>query len=166
MSSMEMDLSERELRVFVDAVERFFKQVTGVAASVRGAYLGDAETALPLQTMAGLIEIGGHFRGQVCISAPRSLIRHVLVEMGERDQSDFIMLDTIGEIANTIAGNAREYFGETMEISVPSTWVGVPPSMENCNRMRPYVLSIDWRSYPATLVVDMRRVSHEERLAS
>jgi chemotaxis protein CheX len=43
------------------------------------------------------------------------MLRHLLISTGELDQSSDSLLDVIGEMANTISGNARRYFGDGME---------------------------------------------------
>jgi chemotaxis protein CheX len=85
------------------------------------------------------------------------MIRHVLLAMHESDHSDENLLDSVGELANTIAGNAREFFGETMEISVPVAILGAPEAIRSQIRARPYVIAIEWKNYTASLVVDIER---------
>ena len=67
----------------------------------------------------GLIELDGKYQGSVAFSAPRGLLSHVLLLMGERDYSDASHRDIVGEIANQMSGYARRHFGESMEISPP-----------------------------------------------
>jgi chemotaxis protein CheX len=150
-------IKEAEIRVFIDAVDRYFLRLTAEKASIRGAYLDDRDTAPANFGFTGLISISGGFRGHIYISAPRAMIRHVLVAMHESDHSDENLLDSVGELANTIAGNAREYFGETMEISVPIAILGMPEAIRSPVRARPYVVTIEWKGYSASLVVDIER---------
>lgn len=150
------DLTEADLRVFVDAITRYFTQLTREAPRVRGAYLSTGGHALPELEYTGAITLAGAFRGEVYVTAPRALLRHLLVATGESDHSDDSMLDLIGEMANTISGNARRHFGHRLEISVPrSLRAGQvrPPAL----RHRPYIVSLDWKSYGASVVVDVRK---------
>lgn len=151
------DISEEQIKVFVDAVSRFFTQISQEAALVRGAYLGDADGQPMSFDFTGRIRISGQYRGEITLSAPRAMIRHLLVAMREPNQSDENLLDTVGEIANTIAGNARKHFGETMEISVPQTYAGPAPALARMVRARPYVIMVSWKRYDAALVVDVER---------
>ena len=66
--------------------------------------------------------------------------------------------DAVGEIANTLAGNARTVFGPQLDISVPACLRGVqtlrsralmPEPLVNCRRRR-------WSRLACLLVVDER----------
>jgi len=88
-------------------------------------------------------------------------MRFLLLSVGETLQGDDIFMDAAGEIANTIAGNARKHFGEKMEISVPTTLKGA--GLEELGRSgalqilreRPMVINIQWQTLAAALVVDL-----------
>jgi len=153
------DINEEEIRVFVTAIDRYFSQVTSEKATVRGAYLNQNDAVPPNYGFTGLITMSGEYHGCIYFSAPRAMVRHVLIAMQESDHSNENLLDAVGEVANTIAGNARKYFGETMEISVPITILGEPTSIRAPVRARPYVIAIDWRNYAASLVIDIERKS-------
>jgi chemotaxis protein CheX len=64
------------------------------------------------------------------------------------------LCDLVGEIANTLSGNARRDFGHQFKISVPSVVTGRGTARSNIRpRARPIVIPIDWRNYHARLVV-------------
>lgn len=152
------DLNEEEIKVFTDAVANYFTQITQEQAAIRGAYLEGDGAATPYYDFTGKIEITGQYRGSVTVSAPRAMIRHLLIALREHDQSDDNMRDTVGELANTLAGNARKHFGEHMDISVPMTSAGALPAFEAA-RNRPYVIMVNWKSYNISLVVDLEKVT-------
>lgn len=152
------DLKEEEIKVFTDAVAHYFGQLTREPAAVRGAYLEREGEATPVYDFSGKIHVTGQYRGSVTLSAPRAMIRHLLVALHETDQSEENLRDTVGELANTLAGNARKYFGENMEISVPITAAGAIPG-NDAARARPYVIMVNWKTYNASLVVDIERAS-------
>ena len=147
------ELRESELRVFVDAVLHYFGHGTREAAVIRSAYLSD--TARPRFPYTGLITCGGQFRGCVHFSAPRELLRALLVDLGEHDMSEANLLDAVGEIANTIAGNVRRHFGGGLEISVPVRMAGQPEDLKAAVRARPFVIALGWRGHEAMVVVDI-----------
>lgn len=151
------DLKEEEIRVFVDAVTHYFTQLTTDRPQVRGAYLGAGDVRPPSLGFSGLIPISGGFQGSVYVSAPRAMLRHLLVTAQEPSQSDENLLDLVGEVANTIAGNARRYFGERMEIAVPVTIAGHADTIRPRCRTRPYIVTVEWKGYTAQLVVDIDR---------
>jgi len=103
---------------------------------VRGAYLGADDARPPSRGFSGLISISGGFQGSVYVSAPRAMLRHLLVTAKEPSQSDRNLLDLVGEVANTVAGNACRYFGERMEIAVPVTIAGHADTIRPCCRAR------------------------------
>ncbi|KRB06143.1 chemotaxis protein CheX [Lysobacter sp. Root690] len=150
------DLNETEIKVFIDAVTNYFNQLTQEAAQVRGAFLDDNSGTVPVYDYSGQISISGQFRGTITVSAPRAMIRHLLLALNESDQSDANLRDTVGELANTLAGNARKHFGGDMEISVPKTAAGAISN--SGSRKRPYVIMVSWKTYSASLVVDIERL--------
>lgn len=151
------ELRETELRVFVEAVMNYFSQSTREAASIRSAYLSD--TVVPGYPYTGLITCAGQFHGCVHFSAPRELLRALLVEWSEHDMSEANLLDAVGEIANTIAGNARRHFGRGLEISVPVTLAGPQAHIKAAVRARPFVIALSWRGHEAAVVVDIAPVA-------
>ena len=155
------DISENELKVYVDAVTRYFSHITREQAAVKSAYLSDQEVTPGCGDYTGLITFSGGFRGCVYFSAPAQLVRSLLHDMEERDLSEYNFLDAVGEIANTIAGNARRHFGENLEISTPVTIVGLPDRIQTNARARPFVILLSWKRYQASVVVDLQRVEVE-----
>lgn len=150
------DLSEKDIEVFIEAVSTYFKQITHEAASVGVAYL--AKTDFPFNDFTGIIRVSADYEGALYFSAPSAMLRHLLTVMRETDQSEENLLDTVGEIANTISGNARKYFGENMVISTPEKIAHLPHDMTEQSRARAYVVIIKWKHYSAALIVDISRV--------
>jgi chemotaxis protein CheX len=62
----------------------------------------------------------------------------------------------VGEVANTISGNARRDYGKEFVISVPEVVSGASDEVELPSGTRPYVIPINWRSHAARLVVCLR----------
>ena len=146
-------ISEGQIRVFSDAVKHYFAQISADEAAVNTAFL--AEDGKPVcYDYTGLIAVSGEFRGCVYFSAPRVMLRHLLIAMGEPDHREANLLDLVGEVANTFSGNAREHFGPQFSISVPVTLRGrpEPPKPEGLHSL-PYVITVGWKSYSAALVV-------------
>jgi len=61
----------------------------------------------------------GARKGIVYFTAPRGMLTVLLMRMQETDTSDENIKDLVGEVANTISGNARRDFGKNFVISVP-----------------------------------------------
>lgn len=152
------DISEQEIQIFVDAVSHYFLQITQEKAEIKAAYLAQGTVMPPVFDFTGIINISGQYRGYIYFSAPRVILSRLLISMRESSFTDVQFLDSVGEIANTIAGNARKFFGEAMKVSVPINVKGVTDQIQNSTRARPYVITIKWKQYEAALVVDIERV--------
>ncbi len=151
-------LKADDIRVFADAASAFFAQSTRSPASVRTAYLMQGQEAVVWNDYQGLIELKGAWRGSVVFSAPRGLLSHVLLLMGERDYSDASHRDIVGEIANQMSGYARRHFGEQMDISPPRvlTQRKDTPALDPVpEASAPFVIPMAWDRYEAHLVVRM-----------
>lgn len=150
------DLSEKDIEIFIEAIGGYFKKITHEAASIGVAYL--AQNAFPMNDFTGLIKVSADYTGALYFSAPSAMLRHLLTVMKETDQSEENLLDAVGEIANTISGNARKYFGENMVISTPEKIVGIPADLNRSEKNYAYVIIIKWKHYSASLVVDITRI--------
>ncbi|MDR2173214.1 MAG: chemotaxis protein CheX [Burkholderiales bacterium] len=152
-----VDITEREIEVFVGAVNRYFAQITGEKAKIRSSFLAEGEIHPPIYDFTGLISLSGRYRGCIYFSATKIMLMRLLLAMQEPRQTDAHLLDAVGEIANTLAGNAREYFGEDMGISVPTTFQGPSERLEAAVRERPYVIMIKWKQYEAAVIIDIAK---------
>jgi chemotaxis protein CheX len=150
------DLSEKDIEIFIEAIGGYFKQITKEAASVGVAYL--AKNAFPMNDYTGMIKVSADYEGTLYFSAPSAMLRHLLTVMKEPNQSDENLLDAVGEIANTISGNARKYFGENMVISIPEKIAHLPENLDHQARPYAYVIIIKWKHYSASLIVDISRI--------
>lgn len=149
-----VELREEEVRVFVDAVRNYFVQLTAHSAVIKASYLASSE--VPRFAYTGLITLSGQFHGCVYFSAQREMLCALLREMKELDQSEDNLLDAVGEIANTIAGNARRHFGSGLDISVPVAIKGVSEQIRAAVRARPLVILVHWNSHDMVVVVDLK----------
>ncbi|OBS07969.1 chemotaxis protein CheX [Acidihalobacter prosperus] len=149
-------MNAAEMQVFVDATTHYFTQSTGLEAEVHAPYLSDTEVP-DIFDYTGVISVVGEFRGCIYFSAPRAMMRHLLIEMGEQNHSDDYLLDMIGEIANTLSGNARRYFGPEFIISVPVSLKGELTDIRPPSDLRPYVIPVRWKSYRSVLVICVER---------
>jgi len=148
-------LKAEDIKVFSDAAGAFFEQSTRKRASVRTAYLLDSRDVVVWDDYQGLIQLEGKYRGSVAFSAPRGLLSHVLLLMGERDYSDASHRDIVGEIANQMSGYARRHFGESMEISPPRVLTERQEPVAGTADTVPFVIPMAWERYEAHLVVRM-----------
>jgi chemotaxis protein CheX len=147
------DINETDTRIFVEAVTSYFALQTGTAAEIRTAYLANAN--LPRFDYTGRIAFSGQFRGAVYFSASSMMAARLLLAMRETDTSSNNLLDIVGEVANTIAGNARRHYGAGLEISTPVTTFGNSPDFMQTTRPRPFAIELAWQQSEAVVVVDL-----------
>ncbi|MDR2925251.1 MAG: chemotaxis protein CheX [Azoarcus sp.] len=152
-------INEKDIYTFVDAVSAFFFQVTEEKVEIKTAYLLEGDVPSATFDLTSYITLSGDFSGRIYFSAPRSMLTHLLLLMGEQIRDNDRLLDTAGEIANTISGNARRHFGETMEISVPTTQATDPDWLKTVVSPQSYVILVKWKQYRASVVVDIQRTA-------
>jgi chemotaxis protein CheX len=144
-------LKEAEIRTFIEGTTNYFEISARQTASVGSPYLvTDGKPGAYEYT--GIISISGARKGIVYFSAPRGMLTVLLMRMQETDTSDANIMDLVGEVANTISGNARKDFGRNFIISVP-TIVANDVEKITAPFARSYVIPINWRTHSAKLVV-------------
>jgi chemotaxis protein CheX len=148
-------LEERDIRTFVQGTTHYFEVAAQQAAAVGSPYLvtqGQPET----HDYTGVITVTGRRNGIVYFSAPRGMLTVLLMKMNESNVSHENLCDLVGEIANTISGNVRRYFGKDFQISVPTVVSGDAQPANIPAACRPVVIPINWRSHVAKLVVCLK----------
>ena len=148
-------MDENELRVFIDIVGQYFERQTGRLPEIGSPYLGEAN-ALPIYDFTGVIGISGERQGCVYFTAHRDLLRQLLLHVGEADVSDNNLCDLVGEIANTISGNARRHFGPNFMISVPVVVAGSARSIQVPKDVKAYILPLRWHKLEAAMIASLR----------
>ena len=149
-------MKEQKLQVFIDGVQNYFNQMNKDEIIVGTPYL--VENEMPAaHDYTGIIGISGVSKGVVYFTAPHALLEHLLILMKEEDRSEENLTDLVGEVANTIAGNARSEFGEEFNISVPIVIRGAPDEILLPRKDRSFVIPIEWKSYHAAIVICLRK---------
>jgi chemotaxis protein CheX len=156
------NINEQDIHSFVDAVSSYFYQVSDEKAEINASFLVEGEIPASTFDLTGYINLSGSFSGRVYFSAPRVMVTRLLLTMKESDHSEERLLDAVGEIANTIAGNARRHFGESMIISTPVTAATEHNWLNSIVSARSYVILVKWKQYKASVVVDIQRTVKRE----
>ena len=144
--------SETEVRVFVDGVLNYFDTTVQQTAECGTPYLA-LNNSPETSDYTGMIRISGKRDGLVFFTAPKSMLCVMLMRMHETDMGHHNLCDLVGEIANTLSGNARRDFGHQFNISVPAVVHGRRSTVEYPPNTHPIVIPIAWRTYHARLVV-------------
>jgi len=148
-------MKEENLRVFLNSIVRYFGHTSDPSVNVGSPYLVN-EIKEACTDYTGLISISGEYQGVCYFSAPSVLLRHLILSVGETDTSETMMLDTVGEVANTLSGNARKELGSGFNISAPHITKGLPTIEEPGDGARIYAIPILWKSYKAMLGVSLQ----------
>lgn len=145
-------MSEETLQVFIDGAVRFFAHTKDKNVKIGTPYLVENNRPAAYD-LTGIIGISGPYRGCVYFTAPRILLKHLLLSIGETDTRSEHLFDLVGEVANTISGNARTSLGHEFMISVPIMLEGAPSHIHLPKNLRSYVIPIYWKAYDAAVVI-------------
>ncbi len=148
-------MTESTIQVFIDGVVRYFQHTSDREVEVGTPFLAGNKSPTSLD-YTGIISISGPMKGCVYFTAPKILVKHLLMSLGENDTSEENILDLVGEVANTISGNARGQFGNEFIISVPVVITGAPSTIHLPKELRSYVIPIQWKSYKAAVVICLK----------
>jgi chemotaxis protein CheX len=151
---MNDSLQETELKLFIDSVRRYFQVITKQEPQITSAFLGTGD--VEGHDFNGIVTFSGSYNGHVIVSMPPQLLRELLLLQGETDLSEGNLLDAVGEVANTLGGNARKTLGTGLQISVPVKLHGTSGIRARV-RKHPYVITLRWNHQPALVCVDMER---------
>lgn len=143
-------MKAEKLQVFIDSVIHFFKQIKSTEAVVDTPYINENTTPIAFD-FSGIITITGPLEGCVYVSAETPMLRNILTTMGETDSPMHLLKDLVGEVANTVAGNARKEFGADFIISTPIVVDGVPALVYLPKDRRTYIIPVNWNNYRAII---------------
>ena len=146
-------MTEAEIKFFIEVVTTYFGQVTGEDAVMGIPYVKNAEPVVLDYT--GLIGISGPRKGGIYFTAGRVLLNELTKLILGTEEAEDILLDMVGELTNTIAGNVRRSFGADFLISVPMLIKGRPDDI--LMRLKPpvFVIPLNWHKEKAFLVVGL-----------
>ena len=145
-------MSEKTLQTFIDSIVNYFNHTSDNDAKVGTPFLVENNDPAALD-YTGIIGVSGPIKGCVYFSAPSILLKHLLLSIGETETHEANIIDIVGEVANTLAGNARKEFGREFMISVPIVVKGKPSSIHLPRDSRSYVIPISWKSYQGIVVI-------------
>ncbi|MFW2178134.1 MULTISPECIES: chemotaxis protein CheX [unclassified Moraxella] len=149
-------IPEKKFQVFIDGVARYFSQLHDEEITIATPYLKETHDPL-ISDYTGVIGITGNNKGLVYFTAPSDLLKQMLTTMQESDDSERNLVDLVGEVANTVAGNARSEFGQEFNISVPFVFKGQPDSVMLPSDSHAFVIPLEWKSKQAAIVVYLQK---------
>ncbi len=150
-------MNDEEIKVFIGGVVRYFQRATGEPAEVDPPYLkGEASVILDF---TGVIGVSGRRRGAVYFTSGADQLTELLHRLGETKVGFSDHQDLVGEVANTIAGNARQFFGSEFLISVPIVLCGRSDKLSFPHHLKSFVIPITWRSHRSYLIISLERTA-------
>ena len=145
-------MNDRDIQVFIKGVQRYFESLTkDVMVFIEPPFIKDE--VKPFLEYTGIIGISGRERGAVCFTANGVMLERILSLLNEAPINRNLICDLVGEIANTLSGNAREEFGKDFLISVPVVSTGQNVHFQFPPDGRNYVIPIIWQGERAYLLV-------------
>lgn len=154
-------MKAQELAVFVNSISNYFTVTTDEIAKVGTPFLS-SDIGTHINDFTGVIRITGDYKGSVFFSAPGRMLMHCLRCLGLSTTQDSKLLDLVGEISNTVSGNARSELGEGFLISTPTTIQGIAEDQFESKQVKNYVIPIEWHMLTANLIVNIseKKPSH------
>jgi chemotaxis protein CheX len=147
-------MTEADIKGMIKVVTDYFSSISDKPAKMGLPYVkqGNDKTL----DYTGIIGISGSRRGGVYLTAEKELLREFgQCILGESDLDEDSLIDLVGEMTNTIAGNMRENFGSSFLISVP---IVVKGSVENISmQLKPpvFIVPIEWNGHASHLAVGL-----------
>ncbi len=147
-------MKEEKLKIFIDSIVKYFHYAGQTSVKIGSPFLiKDIKEVTADYT--GTISISGDYQGACYFTAPSALLKHLILSIGEVDTSDSMMQDAVGEVANTMSGNARRRLGKKFIISTPKVSKGAPFVVDKKSDAHIYAIPINWKSYKATLGIHL-----------
>lgn len=158
-------MEEQILKIFSKSTLRYFDLVAGGGAALGTPYLG-GETESAGLGFSSVIGISGTYRGNIYYTASREKLHALLPLLGEKNPDDTLCAELVGEITNTIAGNAREQLGGGFMISTPFILEARPLFVRPSRNVALYVLPIAWRQFSSRLLIALSKDADSDAPAS
>ena len=148
-------MNDQDIRIFITMARRYFEALEPKPTLViEPPFLRDELG--PLLEYTGIIPVSGRAQGAVCFTANGGMLETILALLKDERRDDAAKRDLVGEIANTLSGNAREEFGSDFRISVPQVIVGARLTADLRTGARNYAIPLNWRSETAYLLISLK----------
>ncbi len=149
-------MKEENLEVFIDGLTNYFDKITSSLATVSTPFLIQ-DVNQYLSDYTGIIGISGNHKGSVFFTAPRIMMVKLISEIGVMSTRDDKLMDLVGEVSNTISGNARRQFGDQFMLTTPIVLQGKSEKMRVSNVADIYVIPVVWKNMNAHLIINLNQ---------
>jgi len=162
-NSLKIDqVDEDTIRFFIWSVWNFFNVTTEIPPEIGTPYLfNDFEH----NDYTGIIGVSGNQKGAVHLTMSKEMvneilsIRHSFIFDGGRDEDaiDALRADCLGEAANIISGNVRNYLGEQFLISTPVIVTAKGTPMRVYKGIEGIVFPVKWNNLSCDIVLCLKK---------
>lgn len=149
-------MEETILKIFAQSITRYFATVAEGQAVLGTPYLSTDNESVAYDFSA-VIGITGSHRGNIYYTAPREKLHALLSLIGESLPDERLCAELVGEITNTISGNAREQLGAGFMISTPFILEGKPLSVHSARDTTCYILPVTWNQHRSRVLVSLHQ---------
>lgn len=149
-------MEETILKIFAQSITRYFATVAEGQAVLGTPYLS-ADNESVAYDFSAVIGITGSHRGNIYYTAPREKLHALLALIGESLPDERLCAELVGEITNTISGNAREQLGAGFMISTPFILEGKPLSVHSARDTTCYILPVTWNQHRSRVLVSLQQ---------
>ncbi|MBN2443629.1 MAG: chemotaxis protein CheX, partial [Spirochaetales bacterium] len=112
-------MEQDQLKIFIQSMLTYFNKITGTPIDVGVPFLKKPDQNILLQ-YTGAIGISGKMRGAIYLTADEEFLYALLIKiMPTAPKEKKQLAGMVGELANTIAGNAQSALGKDFLISIP-----------------------------------------------
>lgn len=152
-----MKIKDEDIQALIGCVERYFLNIKNIKPEFGVPYNLDPKAAKqPLYDFTGHIGITGSHKGGLVISCEQKMVADIVrAVLGTENPGEDETIPMIGEMANTIAGNARVHFGGSFDISVPSVVIGVPEEFKFLLAEPTLVIPFSWMGDAGNLIIGL-----------
>ncbi len=147
-------MNDQNLAVFVDGISHYFSTLSDRPAVIGAPFLIQNINDYLLD-YTGIIGISGNHKGSVFFSAPKTMLVHLLSALGVISTQEDKLMDLVGELSNTISGNARREFGDEFMLSVPIVLKGKSDAVKISKVVEIYVIPVLWLNLKANLIINL-----------
>ena len=150
-------MEQQQLQVFMESVVEYFNKMTDTPVEVGVPFLKDqAKNVLLGHT--GVIGISGKMRGAIYFTADDAFLADLIhrISPGVNGNAEHLSA-MVGELANTIAGNAQKTLGSDYHISIPIVFTTPDARQKSTLELQAatFVVPLRWHGHNAFLAVGL-----------
>ena len=149
-------MQTEQLKAFLSGVSLYFDKLSSSAAEMGIPRIKDDDEDFLLD-YNGVIGISGNFQGAICLSVSTAFLAQLYLQLTRgKEPTPERLSDLIGELANTVAGNAQQAFESGFDISIPMVIRGTEQQAKLDFKAPTYITPFRWNEHSAHLVFGLK----------